>query len=168
MIFCAGSLGAQTKSVQETQFGRITVTTSSTLAPQSGNNYSPLNAIDGNNRTAWVEGSAADGIGEWIKVSYDSPKKISSISVANGYGKSATSYSANGRVKDVEIATGNGSFVRTIPDTKEEFKVLLPPGMAGKMTRWVKLTIKSVYPGTKYKDTALGEFIPDLEEHNYE
>jgi len=38
--------------------------------------------------------------------------------------------------------------------------------MAGKKTRWAKRTIKGVYPGTKSKDTAIGEFRPDLEEHN--
>ncbi|MFA4875027.1 MAG: discoidin domain-containing protein [bacterium] len=158
---------AQTKSVQEGQFGRIVVTTSSTLAHQAGNSYSPINAIDGNGRTAWVEGAAGDGIGEWIKVSYDSPMPIDGIYFNNGYGKTAKSYSENGRVREAEIATENGSFVKTLLDKKEEIQIRLPANMAGKKTRWVKLTIKSVYPGTKYKDTAIGEFRPNLEEHNY-
>lgn len=159
---------AQTRQVEEGQFGRTTITTSSTLAPQSGNSYAPLNASDGDNRTAWVEGAAGDGVGEWLKVSYDSPKKISSIYFSNGYGKSAKSYTENSRVRDAEIATEAGSFVRTLPDSREEMKIQLPPAMAGKATRWVKITIKGIYPGSKYQDTAIGEFRPDLEEHDGE
>jgi hypothetical protein len=166
LLATATTASAQTTFVEETQFGKITVTTSSTLAPQAGNSYAPGKLMDGDVRTAWVEGAAGDGIGEWVKVSYDSPMKISSIYFANGYGKTAKSYSENSRIRDAEISTEAGSFSRTLPDAKEEMKIQLPPGMAGKKTRWVKITIKSVYPGTKYKDTAFAEFRPDLEEHN--
>lgn len=162
------ALDAQTRSTTEGQFGTITVTSSSTLAPQSGSSYGPGNAMDGNGGTAWVEGAADDGIGQWIKVSFDSPMKISSIYFVNGYGKSAGAFKNNNRARDVEISTQNGSYTRTVPDAKEEMKILLPPELAGKKTTWVKLTIKSVYPGAKWKDTAIGEFRPDLEEHNYE
>ena len=165
LFLLANEAAAQTRQVEEGQFGRTTITTSSTLAPQAGNSYAPLNAYDGNNRTAWVEGAAGDGVGQWFKVSYDSPQKISSIYFANGYGKSAKSYTENSRVRDAEIATEAGSFVRTLPDAKQEMKIQLPPRMAGKSTRWVKMTIKGVYPGTKYQDAAIGEFRPDLEEH---
>lgn len=165
---CLGDAAAQTRQSEEGQFGTITVQTSSTLSPQAGNSYAPLLAIDGDNRTAWVEGAAGDGTGQWLKVSYDSPQRISSIFFANGYGKSAKSYAENSRVRDAEIATEAGSFVRTLPDTKQEMKIQLPPQMAGKATRWVRITIKGVYPGTKYPDTAIGEFRPDLEEHGGE
>jgi hypothetical protein len=94
--------------------------------------------------------------------------KISSIYVANGYAKSDKSYSENSRIKDVEVSTENGSFAASLADMKSEIKLLLPSHLAGKKTRWVKLTIRSVYPGARFHDTALNEFRPDLEEHNYE
>ena len=159
---------AQTRGTLEGQFGRITVTSSSTLGSQAGNSYAPLNAIDGDGKTAWIEGAAGDGIGEWLKVSYGAPQKISSIYIANGYGKSTKSYQTNGRIREAEIATENGSFLPVLKDMNDEIKITMPSTMAGKPTRWVKITIKSVYPGTTYKDTALGEFRPDLEENNYE
>ena len=159
---------AQTRGVLEGQFGKITVTSSSTLAPQAGNSYAPINAIDGDGRTAWIEGASGDGIGEWLKVSYDAPKKIRSIYIANGYGKSTKSYRSNSRIREAEIATENGSFLPVLRDENDEIKITMPANMAGTPTRWVKITIKSVYPGTVYKDTALGEFRPDLEENNYE
>lgn len=167
LLFSASAL-AQTKFVEETQFGKVTVTTSSTLAPQAGNSYAPGKLMDGDVQTAWVEGAAGDGIGEWVKVSYESPMRISRIFFANGYGKTAKSYGENGRIKDAEISTEAGSFTRTLPDSKGETTIELPASMAGKKTRWVKLTIKSVYPGTKHKDTAFAEFRPDIEGHNFD
>lgn len=158
---------AQTRSSVRGQFGTITVTTSSALAPQAGNSYGAGNADDADPRTAWVEGAAGDGIGEWIQVSYDAPMPISSIYFSNGYGKNAKAYSGNSRVREGEIATENGSFLTTLADTNQETTIRLPAPLAGKKTRWVKLTIRSVFPGMTYKDTAIGEFRPDLEEHNY-
>jgi hypothetical protein len=162
------TLGAQTRSTIDGQFGRITITSSSTLAPQGKNSYAPGNVMDGNDRTAWVEGASGNGVGQWIKVGFDSPAKISSIYFKNGYGKSASAFKKNARVRDIEISTQSGSYVRTVPDQRAEMKILLPRKLADKKTKWVKLTIKSIYPGTKYKDTAITEFVPDLEEHNYE
>lgn len=160
---------AQTKSSESTQFGIITITTSSTLAAQAGNSYAPMKAMDGDNRTAWVEGAEGDGIGEWIKINYESPMPISGIYFNNGYGKTKKSYAENGRVKEALIETANGSFTKVLADTNEEVQIRIPPNMGGPKhpTKWVKLTIKSVYPGAKYKDTAIAEFRPDLEEHNY-
>ncbi|HPQ82012.1 MAG TPA: discoidin domain-containing protein [bacterium] len=159
---------AQTGFVEQTQFGKITVTTSSTLPPQAGNSYAPGKLMDGDVRTAWVEGAPGDGIGEWIRVAYESPMRINRIYFANGYGKTEKSYRENGRIKGAEISTEAGSFTKTLSDVKGEQTIELPKAMAGKKTRWIKLTIKSVYPGTKYKDTAFAEFRPDLEENNYE
>ena len=168
LVVVAATAAAQTRFVEETQFGKITVTTSSTLPPQAGNSYAPGKLMDGDTRTAWVEGAADDGVGEWIKVTYDSPMRIKRIYFANGYGKTDKSYRENGRIRDAEISIEAGSFTTTLPDGNGEQTISLPASMAGKKTRWVKLAIKSVYPGTKYEDTAFAEFRPDLEEMNYE
>ncbi len=168
ILSAASPADAQTRFVEETQFGKVVVTTSSTLPPQAGNSYAPGKLMDGDTRTAWVEGAAGDGVGEWIKVTYESPMKIRRIYFANGYGKTDKSYRENGRIRDAEISTEAGSFRTTLPDKNGEQTISLPASMAGKKTRWVKLAIKSVYPGTKYEDTAFAEFRPDLEEMNYE
>ena len=164
------SLSAQAETVRlpESQFGRIVLISSSSLKPQAGNTYGPRQAFDGENRTAWVEGVAGDGIGEWFEVRFEQPMKISTVYIANGYGKTSRSYQENGRIREASISTEAGSGIITLADSNAEKAIRLPANLAGKKTRWVRLTILSVYPGGKYPDTALGEFRPDLEEHNYE
>jgi hypothetical protein len=57
----SGDSWAQTRSTLMGQFGSLTMISSSTLVPQSGNSYAPLNVMDGDQRTVWVEGAAGDG-----------------------------------------------------------------------------------------------------------
>jgi len=159
---------ADTTRLPDGQFGRIVLISSSSLKPQAGNFYGSRQAFDGDSKTAWVEGVAGDGIGEWFEVRFEQPMKISTVYIANGYGKTGRSYQENGRVREASISTEAGSGIISLVDSNEEKAVRLPANLAGKKTRWVRLTILSVYPGSKYPDTALGEFRPDLEEHNYE
>lgn len=168
ILFFPLCLHAESVRLEEGQFGRIVLTSSSSLAPQSGNTYGPRQAFDGDGRTAWIEGAVGDGVGEWFEVRFSSSMKISRVYIANGYGKTKRSYLENGRIREASIATESGSAIITLADSNEERAIRLPPGLAGKKTRWIKLTILSVYPGNKFQDTALGEFRPDLEEHNYE
>jgi len=161
---------AQTRSVafENTQFGKWVVTPSSTLKPQAGNHYAPKNAVDGSDKTAWAEAAKGDGIGEWIKITFDSPQKIGTIYVKNGYGVTSKRWHQNNRIKEATIQVAGGTFPAYLKDIRGEQVVKIPPSMRNTKTKFVKLTIKKVYRGKKWRDTLLNEFRPDLEEYNYE
>lgn len=68
------------------------VKASDALDPMTDNNgktatYDPENAIDGDYRTAWVEGADGAGIGSWIELDFDGVHKIKGIEISNGYKK---------------------------------------------------------------------------------
>jgi len=161
---------AQTRSVAfaNTQFGKWVVTTSSTLKPQAGNNYAPKNAVDGNDKTAWAEGVKGDGIGESIMITFEGPQKIGTIYVKNGYGTTSTRWKQNNRIKKANIQMAGGMFPVFLKDKPGEQTVKVPAKIRNTRTKFVKLTIEKVYRGSKWRDTLLNEFRPDLEEYNYE
>lgn len=142
---------------------------SSTLIPSGGNSYEFYNLGDGDETTAWVEG--VSGYGEGSKIIYDTrllakdgcdPSRIDSITFVNGYAKSDATFRNNSRVKDVEIL-----FLQQVKDgvyNDETYKITLEDTavpqtfyFTNQYVYWVTIIIKSVYPGKKYKDTALSE-----------
>lgn len=80
------------------------VKASDALDPMTDNNgktatYDPENAIDGDYRTAWVEGTDGAGIGSWIELDFDGVHKINGIEISNGYKKEEGLYHRNLRIK---------------------------------------------------------------------
>ena len=71
------------------------VEASSTLAPIDSFTYYPQNAADKDFTTAWVEGAAGNGENEWLMFSSDTPVKIHSLIINNGYGKTEDLYFKN-------------------------------------------------------------------------
>jgi hypothetical protein len=166
-ITVAGAVPARAETCQPSpdgQFGILTYCASSVLPPQGARSYGPLNAY-GDRHTAWVEGAPGDGIGEWLKVGFDGIACFRTIIVRNGYGRNAATFRANGRVRRMRITTSDGlSFVTTLPDRNAVYRVRLPRVVK---TASVRMTILSVYRGARWRDTAVGTFLPDLEELNY-
>ena len=67
-------------------------------------------------------------------------------------------WSANSRVEQLEAETGDGQVQEiTLKDVRgaSRFDFKAPVE-----TSWLRLTIKSVYPGSKYRDTAISELYP--------
>lgn len=127
------------------------ITASSTLPDQSGNNYSPSNLIDGNANTAWCEGVAGDGAGEWVKLDLGQPQVVNGIEILNGLTKSKASYLANNRFKRVQLEFSEGQ--RLIMNS-DALKYELDEPV---QTSWIKLTILEVESGTAYPDTCISE-----------
>lgn len=127
---------------------------SSVLAPQHGFSYLPANLLDARLDTAWVEGQANDGEGEWIAVDLRGARRLRRIELLNGYHKNAGLFSRNNRVRDLEIrmSSGRSVTVRLLDESGVQ-----GIDFTGEQVSWVQLTITSVYRGTKYRDTAISE-----------
>lgn len=136
-------------------FGTRSVCVSSVLDPQYGNRYGGGNLFDGNPATAWVEGVGGQGEGESIVVEFDRPRSPTTIEVLNGYTKSAAIFAKNSRVRVLELRNSAGEdFTLQLEDSMDWQRLSLP---AMQPCDWISLTIRDVYPGSKYQDTAISE-----------
>lgn len=127
---------------------------SSVLAPQYGNTYGPENLVDEDLRTAWVEGLRGQGEGAYVVVDLGGAHNVSAIQVMNGYHKNRRLFDANSRVRQALLRFSDGTErTVTLSDAPDVQTIEL-----GKVeTKWVQFVIRSVYPGTKYADTAITE-----------
>lgn len=162
---------------------------SSTLAQQGKIKYLATNVCDDNPNTAWVEGNADYGIGEFLEFKEWMPMGDGAISILNGYQSSKTSWENNSRVKKIKLSINGKDYctielsdvmgVQTIdlPSNilniiQGESKVVnseseVPEGSAttndenGNIVYYIpftgsfRFTIMEVYPGLKWKDTAI-------------
>lgn len=128
---------------------------SSVLEPQFGNRYGGSNVIDNNRATAWVEGVDGGGIGQSLMVTFDGLRKIDLVKIVNGYAKNSEIFLKNNRVRQLVVETSGGlRQVVTLMDRDQRQTLDLPDlGEIG----WISFEINSVYPGTKYDDTAISE-----------
>ena len=107
--------------------------------------YSARNAFDGDDRTAWCEGVKGAGKGEWLRVDFESEKKLVELRIKPGYFKDMNVWKKNNRVASVSILFSDGSNkVYEFPDSANERVIDLP----GIETDFVKITIRDVYPGS--------------------
>lgn len=143
---------------------------SSTLATYKDIIYSADKAHDFDVTTAWVEGKADFGVGEFIEYSFDMTTVkekhqlgITKIILANGYKKTKKTWEENSRVKKIKMYVDNKPFGQLELLDSFEFqtidigKIILPTQKVMKL----KFEIVEVYPGTKYKDTAISELLFD-------
>lgn len=140
---------------------------SSELKPSGGNTYIAKNAHDFNVKTAWVEGKDGYGKGEYLEYTFDLRDKkgykpgITKIILANGYKKSKKSWSDNSRLKKIKMYVDNKPYAILELLDSFEFqtiqigKIMLPQDKIMKF----KFEILDVYPGAKYKDTAISELL---------
>lgn len=130
---------------------------SSVLKPQKGNEYGPENMFDGDPKTAWVEGADGDGIGEAIVIRFGEPEDVTTIEILNGYNKSGDIFKKNNRISSVIVKASNGySAVAELADNGEAQTIdLSNQEISG--VRWISIEILTVYPGSKYTDTAISE-----------
>jgi hypothetical protein len=132
---------------------------SSMLPPAHGTSYGARNLTDDNDSTAWVEGSGGQGVGDYVLLEFDTPRKVRGITIRNGYAKNSDIYGKNSRVRDVEIRFSSGASLHTTLQDKADGEVVtLNQPVASK---WVQVVIRSVYPGWKYSDTAINELQVD-------
>lgn len=145
---------SNSKEVKErVQFDYINVTSQ---LYEEGYNYDAENLVDGNLETIWVEGVDGYGEGETIHIfSNEGKKYVSQINIYNGFAKTDDLYKKNSRVKGLMIQFEDGTVVyEELQDSKDVQTIYLDEIVE---TGWIKLTVISTYPGTKYEDTCLTE-----------
>lgn len=154
-LFNAGAIRPESPPEKDArQLSVVGVTASSSLRPSDMARYDAQMALDGDGSTAWVEGKQPGyGIGEWIELRLPKQHTVNKISIRNGYDKGKR-FEQNGRVQTAELFFSDGS-VQTIDlrDTWEMQHFDLQPAA----TTYVRLTIKAIYRGTQWEDTAIAE-----------
>ena len=140
--------------------GAVRYCVDSVLASQSGNDYGPRNLFDGNPRTAWCEGAGGTGAGQRIVLTISDGIPFDRLFIWNGYQKSAASFARNARPRIVSISTDGGPAVRyTLPDAMGRTQLRLNRTARGES---VVITIRDVYPGTRYADMCISGIYPDF------
>lgn len=157
--------GPVCSSIGMTELADLTICASSALEPSKGNDYSPARAFDGDPATAWVEGVAGNGEGEWVELLFGAPVTFQTVEISNGYAKSPKAFADNGRIARARLEfQGGGGHEFTLRDSpKPQTLRMAAPVTSG----WVRLVILSVYPGGRSQDVCLNELGVDLEEFRY-
>lgn len=134
------------------------VDASSTRGTDSeGGQYSKEAVMSNDPMTKWVPSkNSGNGIGQWIQLSADSTQYVKGVKILNGYHKNSTTWSKNNRVSLCSISFSNGeSKDFTLPDTMDMITLDFGTPVA---TTFVRITIKSVYYGSRWNDTAITYF----------
>ena len=132
--------------------------------------FKPLRLVDGVLESSWVEGVKGDGIGEWVEL--ELLRDVAGLEIQNGFSMSRTAiegknidtyYGKNNRVKELLYESKDGATRGKI--RLEDINELQPFPLALRKGIY-RFSIGSVYKGTKWEDTCLGEisFLPESEE----
>lgn len=135
------------------------VKASTVLASQGKYKYLAEYVCDDDPTTAWVEGNPDYGIGEFIEFNNPVIMGDGEISILNGYQSSKTSWENNSRVKKFKVSLNGKDFaILELADVMGAQTFTLPSILLNRIggeTDVLRFTILEVYPGTKYKDTAI-------------
>jgi len=128
------------------------------LAPQGqaagANDYIPDNLLDGDPRTAWVEGDKT-GLGLPARLTFSLPHRVDlrRIRIVNGYAKDTAHLLDNAAARTIEIVTGAHTLRHTLTRSRRPQSVSAAFGR----TRQVVIRILSGYPGARFDDLAVSE-----------
>jgi hypothetical protein len=127
------------------------------LKPQFGNSYGVANLFDASTGTAWVEGASGSGIGEWITIEFEAPRRVKSIHVQNGYQKTPDIFAKNNRVRQIRLQFSGGESQTFTLDDK--FSAQLLTLRSPVTAYWLQFVIDDVWAGNKYTDTAITKLL---------
>lgn len=158
--------------------GGYEATASSGLGQQNENTYNAKNAYDLSYKTAWVEGAAGYGIGEYLLYRFPPQNpRVTKVIVVNGYVKSEQLWKENSRVKKLKMYINNKPYaILHLADSRQEQTFSFSPIGNSNRDNWEKLMklpwwtmkfeIMEVYKGEKYADTAITEIYFDGIDHH--
>jgi hypothetical protein len=125
-------------------------------ASSSQSGHPPALAFDGRAATAWTEGAAGDGTGEWIEADLPPGTVVSYVEVSPGWSMRAADgdrWELNGSFKTMRVSWDGGSvdvpFARTDRGVKKRVDI-------GRETKSVRLTAVAVHRG-RFEDLSLDD-----------
>ncbi len=141
---------------------QITASASSTRVPMKTFNYDAAQVLDGDLATAWIEGSNGPGIGAWLRCDFGREVKVKQVLLTPGYFKNTSIWKQNNRLSAATLHFSNGTSRRyTFPDLMQQQRL----DTGGIRTRFVRLVIEEIYPGSvDSEDTAISEISFDWEQ----
>ena len=116
--------------------------------------YSPKQVVDKDFSTAWIEAERDAGINETLTINFGEEKEISRIGIVPGYGRDSEIYNENNRIKKLSLTFSDGTVVEK---DLEDIYAMHMLEFDQRKTSSVMVTIKEVYSGLKYNDTAISE-----------
>lgn len=142
-------------------YTNFSLVASSTLPDMAGISYYVGNVMDGSNNTAWVEGVAGDGVGEYVQFVYNGTAALTihGVAIKNGYVKTTTSFSENGSVRGMVMYVNTSPVANMILERiRDEQVVSISPTTINPGDS-VVFVIDSVVPGPADgdHDTAITE-----------
>jgi len=131
-------------------------TASSYLGNQGSHSYYPINAIDGNIKTAWVEGVSGKGENEWLEIRSNNIETIHKIGICNGYRENSVTYKENGKVKTALLEFSDGTSITiNFNSYDEDGFTYFDVGEID--TSFIRITLLSCESGSKYDDICISE-----------
>lgn len=117
--------------------------------------HSTHNLVDGNVKTNWTEGVPGYGVGEYLEFTFTESCCLYEIYISAGNFNTESYFLANSRPASLRLTYEDGSSeVLELQNVMQE-QILKPQHAVPSKT--VRLTIESVYEGSKYQDTVISE-----------
>jgi hypothetical protein len=144
----------------------VTVTASSVLEDaKNPGRYGLAHLLDEDPGTIWAEGVKSNGAGEWVELGFPPGTPVEAFLVTPGNPKSPALYRANARPRKARLEL-------KLEENRQlnyelEFPRNFPAGgsiYVAYARKWAvrsaRLTVVSVWPGKKYRDLCIANFIP--------
>lgn len=143
-----------------------TLTASGCLAPQGGFTYGAMNAHDFDLESVWA--TDGNGIGQYLTFTFaGNNPRITSVAILNGHVKSEKAWRDNSRVKTLLMYYNDKPYrLLELEDSRslqyfDVDTVGYGPDVENAPKWTLKFEIKEVYPGAKYQDCVIADFIFD-------
>ena len=125
-------------------------------------NYHPSYVLDDDPKTAWVEGAEGDGVGEALTIPLSQLPSARAVRLVifNGYQKSPGLLTANAAPRQLTVTVrgpnGKPSARQTLTLERKMGPQSFDLPVSGPVVD-VVLTVDSVHPGSKYRDTCISD-----------
>jgi len=138
------------------------IVASSHLAASGSLTYLPSNAHDFKLNTAWVEGVAGHGVGEYLEYRFPSlGPYVTTVKIYNGYGKSERLYRANSRPRELRLlVNGKPYAMLNLADSRGQQTFDLGEEIPTSDLR-LRFEVVSAYPGETYDDLCITDITFD-------
>jgi len=141
---------------------RFTLRASSFLKPWKHYTFAPENLIDDDLWTSWQPNrTPRGGVGESFDVTFTAAQTLTGFEVFNGFrliDDLGDLYAMNNRIENATVTFSDGTTFPLHFEDRPEVAVLLLP--TPKTCTGFKVTVDSIYRGTKWNDLAVSEFHP--------